>query len=207
MKPFVFACVSIVALLTTNCGKVKYPSYYTLALAPALSPAGNGGRKLGVLAVRDFETAPYLRQGRIVYRESPTQVGFYEYHRWITNPGATITAAITDALRASGLFSQVDADSSRVRPDCLLTGALERLDEIDYGGAVRVEAKLSAQLVDVRTRSVVWSGEYAETATVEKASVDSVVIGMSQAAQDCIQKVLADMQRQLIHTPQGRSNP
>jgi len=48
------------------------------------STAGDGGRMLGTLVVRDFETAAYLRQGRIVYRESPIRVSYYKYHRWIT---------------------------------------------------------------------------------------------------------------------------
>lgn len=199
MKPVVFACV-FAALLTTSCGKVRHPNYYTLALAPALSPAGDPGHTLGTLVVRDFETPAYLRQGRIVYRESPTQVGFYEYHRWVTDPGATATTAIIGSLRSAGLFSQVESNASHIKPEFLLTGKLERLDEIDYGGAVRVEVKISAQLVNLQTASLVWSGAEAETARVEKATVNSVVSEMSRAAQKCIERLLADMQRQLLAT-------
>jgi ABC-type uncharacterized transport system auxiliary subunit len=170
IKPLMFACVSVAALLTTSCGKVRYPNYYTLSLAPTMTHRDNGGRRLGSVRVRDFETPPYLRQGRIVYRESPTQVGYYDHHRWVTNPGATVTAAIISGLRSSGLFSEVDSDASHMKTDFLLTGQLERLDEIDYGGGVRVEVKLSAQLVDLRSKATVWSGDEAETATVEKAN-------------------------------------
>jgi uncharacterized lipoprotein YmbA len=205
MTRFVVSCVLLAALLTTSCGKVRYPSYYTLALAPSLAPAGNGGDARGTLAVREFETAAYLRQGRIVYRESPTQVGFYEYHRWVTNPGATATTAVIGALRSSGLFSQVDSDSKHIKPEFLLTGKLERLDEIDYGGAVRVEAKVSAQLIDLRTASLVWSGDESETASVEKATVDSVVIEMGHAAQKCIERLLADMEQQILTAKQRSS--
>lgn len=197
IKAFVFACVSLTALLMSACGKVRYPNYHTLALAPSPPPAGNGGQALGSLAVRDLETPPYLRQGRIVYRESPTEIGFYEYHRWVTNPGMIVTNAMIDSLRSSDLFSQVDSYVSHIKPDFLLRGRLERLDEIDYGGVVRVEVKLSAQLVNLRTASPVWSGEEAETARVEKATVDSVVTVMTYAAQKCIDRLLADMQQHL----------
>ena len=207
IKLFMFACVSVAALLTTSCGKVRYPSYYTLSLAPSMTPRDNGGRKLGSVKVRDFETPTYLRQGRIVYRESPTEVGYYDYHRWVTNPGATVTAAIISGLRSSGLFSEVDSDASHMKADFLLKGQLERLDEIDYGGGVRVEVKISAQLVDLRTKATVWRGDEAETATVEKASakksnVNLVVIEMSHAAQKCIDRLLASMQQQLGSTVQ-----
>jgi ABC-type uncharacterized transport system auxiliary subunit len=197
-----FACVSVAALLTTSCGKVRYPNYYTLSLAPTMAPHDNGARRLGSVRVRDFETPPYLRQSRIVYRESPTQVGYYDYHRWVTNPGATVTAAIIVGLRSSGLFSEVHSDATHMKTDFLLTGQLERLDEIDYGGGVRVEVKMSAQLVDLRSKATVWSGDEAETMAVEKANakkggVNLVVIEMSHAAQKCIDRLLANMQQQL----------
>jgi ABC-type uncharacterized transport system auxiliary subunit len=198
IKPVVFVCVSFAALLLGSCSKVRYPNYYTLALAPTLDPAVSRGHALGSLAVRDFETPAYLRQGRIVYRESPTQVGFYEYHRWATNPGAIITTSIIDTLRSSSPFSQVDSYAKHTNADFLLRGQLERLDEIDYGGAVRVEVKLSAQLIDLRT-STVWSGVEEETVRVEKANVNSVVTGMSEAAQKCIDRLLRGMQQQLAN--------
>jgi ABC-type uncharacterized transport system auxiliary subunit len=202
IKPLMFACVSVAALLTTSCGKVRYPNYYTLSLAPTMAPHDNGGRRLGSVKVRDFETPPYLRQGRIAYRETPTQVGYYDYHRWVTNPGATVTAAIIGGLRSSGLFSEVHSDATHMKADFLLTGQLERLDEIDYGGGVRVEVKMSAQVIDLRTKATVWSSGEAETARVEKVgakkvSVNSVVIEMSNAAQKCIDRLLADMQQKL----------
>ena len=204
IKPFAVACVTLVLL--PACGKVRYPDYYTLALAPPLSPKSNEGHSLGALQVRRFETPAYLRQGRIVYRESPTEVGFYEYHRWFTDPGATVTTAIVGALRSSGLFMQVESEPSHTKPDFLLRGQLERLDEIDYGGAVRVEVKLSAQLVNLRAESIVWSGDETETGQVEKITVNSVVIGMSGAVQKCIDRLLADMQRQVGNTIQPSSN-
>lgn len=206
IKGFTLACVSLAVVLAPGCGKVRHPDYYMLAVAPTLSPERNGGRTLGTLEVRDFGTPTYLREGRIVYRESPTQVGFYEYHRWVTDPATTITMAVVSALRSSGLFSQVEAAGSHIKPDFLLRGQLESLDEIDYGGGVRVEVRLSAQLINVRTASSTWSGSESETARVEKDTVNSVVIEMSDAAQKCIGRLLADMQRQLNNTIQRSSD-
>lgn len=206
-RPFVFTCILLGALLAAGCGKVRYPKYYTLPLAPTLSPANNGGHPLGPLAVREFDIPAYLRQGRIVYRESPTEVGFYQYHRWVANPGATVTTAIVGTLRSSGLFSNVDWDASHMKPNFLLTGQLERLDEIDYGGGVRVEVKLSAQIRDVRAKCTVWSVSEAESARVEKkATMNSVVVEMSRALQKCINSLLADMQRRLDNAPQCSSH-
>ncbi len=204
IKPFALACSAL--MLLPACGKVRFPDYYTLALAPTLSPESYEKHPLGPLQVRNFDTPAYLRQGRIVYRQSPTEVGFYEYHRWVTDPGASVTTAMVGALRSSGLFTQVDSEVSHTKPDFLLRGQLGRLDEIDYGGTVRVEVKVSAQLVNLRTSSIVWSGDEAETAQVEKATVNSVVIGMSGAVQQCINRLLAGMRRQVGSVTQSSSN-
>jgi ABC-type uncharacterized transport system auxiliary subunit len=211
-RPFAFTCILLGALLAAGCGKVHHANYYTLALTPTLSPATNGEHTLGPLAVREFNVPAYLRQGRIVYRESPTEIGFYQYHRWVTNPGSMVTIAIIGTVRSSGRFSNVESDASHMKPDFLLTGQVERLDEIDYSGGVRVEVKLSAQLDNVRSKCTVWSGAEAVTTRVEKkptekkTTMNSVVMEMSRAVQKCVDSLLADMQRRLDNAPQCSSH-
>jgi uncharacterized lipoprotein YmbA len=198
IKILVTIIAFIVALLMAGCmGKVRYPKYYTLEIAPATKPAVNDARLPAAVAVRRFETPAYLRQGRIVYREAPEEVGFYDYHRWAADPGATVTAAVIASLRSAGLFSLVKQYDSYDKPEYLLNGRLERLDEIDYGGAVRVEAKLSAELVNLRTGATVWAGEATETSKVEPRNINSVVAAMSQAVQRNINRLVAGMGEQI----------
>jgi len=130
------ACVA--ALLMPGCGsKILYPQYYTLDIPPAPRPGVSDSRLPATLAVRRFETLPYLRQGRIVYREGPAEIGFYDYHRWAADPAATVTAAVIDTLRASRLFSFVKPYDGQGRQDYLMSGRVERLEEIDSGSSVR----------------------------------------------------------------------
>jgi uncharacterized lipoprotein YmbA len=49
----------------------------------------------------------WLRNGAIVYKTSPEQIGFYNYQRWATDPRELVTNAVADHLRASGNFTQV----------------------------------------------------------------------------------------------------
>jgi uncharacterized lipoprotein YmbA len=193
--------VCILLLPICGCtGKVRYPNYYSLSIpqAPPLETAT--AWQPGTLAVRRFETPAYLRQGRIVYRETPDQIGFYEYHRWATDPGAAISMAVLDSLRANHWFRLVGPYDSEQRPDYLLTGRVERLDEIDYGGRVRVEARLSAELTNMRTGVVVWTGSANQTSNVDTRNVNSVVTEMNAAVQGSIQRLLAGMQEQLSST-------
>ena len=97
------ATMLALTLLTCGCGAVRQPTYYSLALAPQIRDASEHSTHPVTVAVRQFETPAYLRQGRIVYREHPEQVGFYEYQRWATDPGATVTAAVVELTCASAL--------------------------------------------------------------------------------------------------------
>jgi uncharacterized lipoprotein YmbA len=189
------ACVA--TLLTAGCGAVRYPTYYALDVAPAPKPAADGGRRSVAVAVRRFETPDYIRQGRIVYREAPQQIGFYDYHRWADDPGATITTVMIDALRSAQLFSAVVPYDGQEKQECVLSGRLARLDEVDYGGGVRVETRLVAELVNRRTGETLWTGEASETSNIETRTVASVVGALSHAVQISINRLIASMDQQV----------
>ncbi len=190
--------IILTALLMSGCGKVRYPDYYTLAVAPTLQkPALNDAHPSATLAVRRFDTPAYLRQGRIVYRQTPEEVGFYEYHRWASDPGVVVTTGVIDSLRSAKLFSVVEPYAGQEHPDYLLSGRLERLDEVDYKSGVQVEVKLSAQLVNLRTGAAVWAGAVTKTSDVSSRDMNSVVVAMSHAVQGGIDQLVADMERQL----------
>ena len=150
--------------------------------------------------MRRFETPAYLRQERIVYSEAPGEVGFYECRRWAFDPGTAVTTAMAEALRSGRLFSTVAPYDGHDRSDFLMTGRLEKLDETDYGGEVRVEAKLSAELTNLRTGSIVWTGEAAKTSRVDKRDVNSVVAEMSHAVQESMDQLLTNMEQQVSRT-------
>ena len=70
--------LAISTILAGCMGKTRYPTYYELQLpAPPYPPAGPEGR--ASVAVREFKSPAYLRQGPLVYRSSPEQIGFYDY--------------------------------------------------------------------------------------------------------------------------------
>lgn len=184
--------------LMAGCGgKIHYPNYYTLEIPPAPKATETGRRLMATVAVRRFETPPYVRQGRIIYRQSPTEIEFYEYHRWADDPAVMVTSAVIDALRSSQLFSFVKPYDGQGQQDYLFSGRLERLEEIDSAGAVHVAAKLTADLVDLRTGATVWAGEGAETLGVETRNVNSVVAEMSHAVEKSIDRLVASMNQGL----------
>jgi uncharacterized lipoprotein YmbA len=206
-KLLVTVSITLTALLMSGCaGKVRYPDYYALAVAPTKQPASNDPRQSASVAVSRFDTPAYLRQGRIVYRQTPQEVGFYDYHRWASDPGVVVTTGVIDSLRSANLFSVVEPYAGQEHPDYLLSGRIERLDEVDYKSGVQVEVKLSAQLVNLRTGASLWAGSVTRTSQVGNRHMDSVVAAMSHTVQGTIDELVANMAKQLPDTAVAAAN-
>lgn len=170
-------------------GPAKYPNYYTLNVPPPpdLQVAEGVGASL---AIHEFRSPAYLRQGAIVYKTSPEQIGFYDYHRWAVDPREFLTNAVADRLRASGNFAQVKQYDGHSDVDYVLTGRLEKLEEIDYDGGVKVEVSISAEMVSLTSGAIVWSNSVTEVGTVEHRDVPAVVSEMNRIMGQAIQKLL-----------------
>ena len=192
MKKISTVLALMLALLPTlaGCGRVRYPRYYTLNVpAPPDPPAPESVRTS--IAVRQFQSPVYLRQGPIVYRSTPEEIGFYEYHRWASDPRNIVTSAIVDHLRASGNFSAVSAYNGRPDNDYVLSGTLEKLEEVDYQSGVKVEVAMSAQITRVATGTTVWSNAVSEVGTVSQRTVPGVVSQMNRTMDQAINKLLS----------------
>ena len=183
----------IISLSLTGCiGKVRYPTYYTLNLAPAIDPPPKRGA-LASIAVREFQSPAYLRGGPIAYLVSPEEIGFYEYHRWAVDPRQAITHSIVERLRASGNFALVKTYDGHNDVDYVLSGRLDKLDEVDYEDGVRVEVALSAQVIDLHSGKTVWTNSASNTAKVEERKVSGVVTQMSSTTDRTIEELLQSL--------------
>jgi ABC-type uncharacterized transport system auxiliary subunit len=74
--------------------------------------------------------------------------------------------------------------------DYILSGRLEKLEEVDFDGGVKVEVTISAQMTKLATGATVWSNEVSETGAVAKRDVPTVVSEMNHAMDRAIAKLL-----------------
>jgi len=186
--------LSLAALvILAGCGgRVRYPNYYTLNLpAPPDPPAAENAH--AAVAVREFRAPAYLKQGAIVYKPAPEQIGFYVYHRWAINPCEFVTDSVIARLRASGDFARVKPYDGRPDIEYVLSGRLEKLEEIDYQGGVKVEVAISAQMTNLATGVTVWSNAVSEVGDVNKRDVPAVVSEMNRTMERAIEKLLSPM--------------
>jgi ABC-type uncharacterized transport system auxiliary subunit len=190
--PIALALTLPLCLILSGCGRVRYPSYYTLNLpAPPDPPAPENVRTS--IAVREFQSPGYLRQGPIVYRTTPEQIGFYEYHRWAADPRTLVTSAVVDHLRASGQYSTVSRYNGRADIDYVFSGKLDKMEELDYESGVKVEVAMSAQITRVDTGATVWSNSVSEVGKVSQRNVPGVVSEMNRTMGIAIDKLLSTM--------------
>ena len=198
MKKLTTALVLMVTLLPalSGCGRVRYPAYYTLNLpAPPDPPAAENVRTS--IAVREFQSPNYLRQGPIVYRTTPEEIGFYEYHRWAADPRMLVTSAVVDHLRVGGQFSMVSLYDGRPNNDYVFSGKLEKLEEVDYESGVKVEVAISAQITRVATGATVWSNAVSETRPVSQRNVTGIVSQMNRTMDLAINELLSSVPQSL----------
>ena len=126
-----------------------------------------------------------------MYRSTPEEIGFYEYHRWAADPRTLVTSAVIDHLRASGQFSMVSMYDGRPNNDFVFSGKLEKLEEVDYQAGVKVDVAMSAQIISVRTGATVWSNAVSEAGTVSQRNVPGVVSEMNRTMDLAINKLLS----------------
>jgi len=193
-----FHYIPTIALLGTvalgGCGGIHYPTRYMLNFptsAPRIPQIQQD--PLGPLEVREFRCPAYLCEGRIVYRPSPEEVGYYEYHRWALSPRQAITSLMADALRTQSLFKTVSFHEPGIQTAYVLSGSIDSLEEVDEARDIRAVCTISAQLLDARKGSVVWNHTASESVSVESRNVDGVVSSLAAAASATVDRLVESM--------------
>ena|SRR5215472_14651 len=203
-------CVFIIFVLLTACGSSRGPTtkYYKLDIPSA--PAAAGPSAPASLRIENFRATDMLRQDRIVYRPSPEEVGFYEYHRWAEPPKDAVTKALADQLVKRHAFQSVEVSDGSDKTDYVLTGSIERLQEMDYAGAVRAQVIIAAELRDPARQKIIWSSSASSESAVTKRDVDAVVAAMGRASQQSISRLMTDLdkfvQRSLLESVSSAKN-
>lgn len=152
-----------------------------------------------VLRVRDVEVNPPYATDGLLYTESPHALSSYAWHRWAATPGTMLTADVTAAVAASGLYRAVlgptdpgDADLTlAVRLD---RGPLQVFAQATRGGAAGTpgasteEIAITATLANSSTGAVVGTRAFSGS-----RSADPTPYGGVAAASQLTGSLLGDM--------------
>ena len=84
--------------------------------------------------------------------------------------------------------------------DFVLSGTLERLEEVDEARQVAAVCSISAQLVDTRPEPAVWSRMATERVPVQQRDVAGLVNGSATAVRATVDRLVTDMELELRRT-------
>ena len=169
--------------------------YYTLEMPHA--EAGTGPAIARHITVQRFRADRVLMDDRILYREGPNPIGFYEYHRWANPPADLATDYFLHRLKDSGAYARVSSYRDGGQSDFTLQGRLYRFEEIDRGKEVFASVALELELLDTRTRASVWRAEAECSRPVAARDVPGVVQEIHGCLEETAAKLLGAMQQQI----------
>lgn len=178
-----------------SCGGVPETFYYTLAFEPS-QPLNDGHTPLPyALGVEKFQSETIYDDDRIIYRDSPFEIKYYFYRRWVAPPRHLVTEKVLSYLADSGLFERVTAYPSPANVKYVLCGNLLAFEEWDEQDKWYGKVTFKASLYEPATQRVVWSGTFAHQQPVAKkipaAVVEAVSLSLKQCLNDLV-KALAD---------------
>jgi serine phosphatase RsbU (regulator of sigma subunit) len=70
---------------------------------------------------------------------------------------------------------------------------LEKLEELDYKGGVKVEVAISAQMTNLATGATVWTNAVSEIGDVNARGVPAVVSEMNRTMERAIETLVSSM--------------
>jgi hypothetical protein len=104
-------------------------------------------------------------------------------------------------LQVTGVFEWVGLLDGHTAPDCIVTGTIEHLEEVDRGKSVSISVRVSAGLIDFRAGEILWHGLASSDAVVEQRSVSGVVSRLSLGLGRTVQELASSMQDHLRSLP------
>ncbi len=189
-RRWIFNVVSVLAIgVCLSCGKVPLTNYYTLRVPPP--PQAHDPRTSAALGIERLSAPDALRDDRIVYYESPTQLNFYNYHRWSSEPATMMRDSIARRLRQEGVFSEIRMVPAREPVDYVLRGRLLNFEEVDFEGAVKGRVALELTLSRARDRRLIWSGTRQGESAAQGKGVSAVVEALNAASDQVLNGLLS----------------
>lgn len=172
--------------LLLSCGGVPETFYYTLAFEPS-QPLNDGHTPLPfAVGVEKFQSETIYDDDRIIYRDSPFEIKYYYYRRWVAPPRHLVTKKVLSHLSESCLFERVTAYPSMANVKYVLSGNLLAFEEWDEQEKWFGKVTFKASLYEPATQRVLWSGTFAHQQPVAKKIPAAVVEAISLSLKQCL---------------------
>lgn len=171
--------------------------HYALALDV---PEAQPGAAKTSLVVRPFTAHDPYNQERLVYRSSPYQLGFYNYHRWAASPAEQVTDWTRRYLAGTGVFAKVFPTSDG-SADLALGGRVRQIEEVDHVQSWEAILSIDFWLTRSDQRSPMWFQSYTAAQQAEKRNPEAVAEALSRNLKEILGRLTADLRSVVAALP------
>jgi len=189
------ALLAAAILLAGGCltpSRVALPTRYLLTPACDVTKAQSGGLSLGI---RPIEAARPYRQ-KIMYREAGLVLREYPGAEWAELPADVATRALTDALVATGRYTDVGNAADMRVPDLILTGHLRKFDEVRTANPWTAECEIRFELRNNNDTQSAWSVTLSASEPLERNEPSALAEAMSRALARVINQAANEIAKQ-----------
>jgi ABC-type uncharacterized transport system auxiliary subunit len=152
-----------------------------------------------IIAVDVFEADIPYQQDKIVFRTSPYEVSFYEYHKWLRPLGELLAEQALKVLASAGMFPQVQPYTPELASDYILRARIKMFDHWHSAQQSFVQVVIQYQLTTTQDERPIWRERIATTAQITNFQVIEIVKGFETAVHDNILQALSAMDGVLSH--------
>ncbi len=191
LLPFAFC------LLLSSCGGVPETYYYTLAFEPDKKQNDGHAPFSFALGVQKFDSEVIYDDDRIIYRDSPFEVKYYFYRRWVAPPRHLVTEKVVNYLADSGLFEKVTTYPSPANVKYVLSGRLLAFEEWDEQNNWYGKVVFTASLHEPATQRVIWKNKFEHLQPVTKKIPAAVVEALSLSMKTCLDELAKSIANEL----------
>lgn len=189
-QPVAFCLLLFVfCFLLQSCGGVPETFYYTLAFEPDKKLNDGYAPLPFALGVEKFQSEVIYDDDRIIYRDSPFEVKYYFYRRWVAPPRHLFTEKVVSYLADSRLFETVTTYPTPANVKYILSGRLLAFEEWDEQNNWFGKVAFTVSLQEPATRRVVWQGKFEHLQPVAKKIPSAVVEALSLSTKTCLDKL------------------
>ena len=189
LSPAFFLMVS--TFLFLQCGSVPATYYYQIDYGN--SPSLSSETIPLSLAIGKFDTDIIYEGDRIVYRNSPYEVQYYHYRRWIAPPHKLVENAVLEKCQSSGLFQRVTPLGNDMYPEYILSGRIKAFEEWDEGESWFGNVKIYFELEKVDSGEIIWQKEFSEKKQASAKEPLAVVKAISASVNVIIESALTEL--------------
>lgn len=178
------------AAVLTACAQQAPPKdrFYRLDI-PALATRF-AAPSLAVVEVSRLSTDGVLSERPLAYQDADGSLGRYRYDLWAEPPTALLQNALVDALRQSGIAATVITPETRVPPDWMVRGRLNRFEMLAASG--KVVAAVELAVVSARDGSLLLLKTY-QVEVLSSAGPEAEAAALTKASAEIVARFVADL--------------